>query len=54
MPYMRRADPWQEWNGRDWIPAPSVKCRVSWHGWGLQKLDRTRLKYSPKSPEGAY
>ena len=45
---------WQEWNGRDWAAAPTVKCRASWHGWGLEKLDRTRLKFSPSSPEGAY
>ena len=45
---------WQEWNGRDWVTAPSVMCRATWHGWGLEKLDRTRMKFSPSSPEGAY
>ena len=45
---------WQEWNGRDWVTAPSVKCTQTWHGWGLDKLDRTRLKFSPSSPQGSY
>lgn len=54
MPFPPKAGMWQEWNGRDWIPAPSVKARPSHHGWGLDKLDRTRLKFSPSSPEGSY
>jgi len=45
---------WQEWDGRGWIPAPSVKCRPSWHGWGLDKLDRGRLKFNSSMPEGAF
>ena len=24
---------WQEWDGRQWISAPSVKARPSFHGW---------------------
>ena len=45
---------WQEWDGRDFIPAPTVKCRPSWHGWGLDKLDRTRLKFSTGSAKGSF
>jgi hypothetical protein len=45
---------WQEWDGRDFVPAASVKCRPSWHGWGTDKLDRSRLKFAPGSPGGAY
>ena len=30
---------WQEWDGRDWAPAPSVKCRASFHGYGLDGGD---------------
>ena len=45
---------WQEWDGRAWAPTPSVKCRPSWHGFGIDKLDRSRLKFSPGSPNGSY
>lgn len=45
---------WQEWDGRDFIPAATVKCRPSWHGWGTDKLDRSRLKFSQGAPGGAY
>lgn len=45
---------WTEWDGHTWMPAPSTKCRPSWHGWGMEKLDRSRLKFSPASPDGAY
>ena len=55
LPCGKRCDgEWEEWNGRDWAKATTVKCRSSWHGWGLDKLDRTRLKFSPTSPNGAY
>jgi len=55
MPYDKSTQgQWQEFDGRDWINAPSVKCRASWHGWGLDKLDRTRLKFSPAHAGGAY
>ena len=54
LPCGKTAGIWQEWNGRDWINAPSAKCRNTWHGWGLEKLDRTRIKYSPSSPNGAF
>ena len=55
LPYERgNQGKWQEWDGRDWIPAPSVNCKPSWHGWGLDKLDRTRLKFSPNSRSGAF
>ena len=36
------------------VVAPSLKCRPSWHGWGLDKLDSTRLKFSQGSPGGAF
>ena len=54
LPCGKTAGIWQEWNGRDWINAPTAKCRNTWHGWGLEKLDRTRIKYSPSSPNGAF
>ena len=54
LPYACKTAVWQEWDGRDWRPAPSLKCRPSWHGWGLDKLDSTRLKFSPGSPGGAF
>jgi len=54
MPFGSKAGTWQEFTGKDWIAAATVKCRSTWHGWGLEKIDRSRLKYSPGSPSGAY
>jgi len=53
-PYDPKAGTWQEWDGRDWIAAPTVKCRATYHGWGLDKLDKSRLTHSTGSPDGAH
>jgi len=34
MPWSNKSASWQEWDGRNWSPAPTVKCRPSYHGWG--------------------
>lgn len=52
MPFGKQAA-WQEWTGRDWLAA-NVACRPSYHGWGVEKLDRRGLNFSPSSPEGAW
>ena len=55
MPFKAKASQcWQAWNGRDWAPAPSAKCRISYHGWGVEKLDSNRPKHAPHAPDGAY
>ena len=31
-------NPWQEWNGRTWKGDPAIKCRPSYHGYGVEKV----------------
>lgn len=33
-PFADATSGWQEWNGREWEAAATVKCRPSYHGWG--------------------
>jgi hypothetical protein len=33
---------WQEWNGRDWQPAPSLRAKPSFHGYGQDGGDGWR------------
>ena len=35
LPCMFKDAVWQAWAGTDWADAPSVKCRASYHGWGV-------------------
>ena len=31
---------WHAWTGRAWRPEPTVKCRPSYHGWGVPHVVR--------------
>jgi hypothetical protein len=31
--------PWQEWNGRAWVGMPKIKCRPTYHGFGVEKIN---------------
>jgi len=42
--------PWSSWNGRDWVEEPTVKCRPSYHGYGLEPLGVSHNTESSVSP----
>ena len=37
---------WKEWDGRKWVPNPSVKSRASTHGWGLNDREYNRVAHT--------
>lgn len=39
LPNMLKDPVWRAWAGNDWVEIPSVKCRASYHGWGLDRGD---------------
>ena len=41
--------PWQEWNGRAWVGDPAIKCRPSYHGWGVEKVSGESMCFNTLS-----
>ena len=52
-PWTNKAGTWQAWGGKEWAPAPSIKCRPSYHGWGRNgagAVTNTESSVSPPRP----